>query len=251
MKKKRVIAIVCLLVLVGGYLGYKGFLLFNYRIELDEEKIESLKTSGDILNVINNDYLEDDEILEFEGITYKNFEDNFVLKEDENYNPSIYPYYSYYLLEDNSDKYTALFKVGRTFSVYEIMTSPDTVTFGLSFKGINKKELLKKNNLNNDFDIYKYIVNHYDDKINVFSSRDKIRLNYLIKSYINTVVPTAKISIIEGDIKGIMYNIKDIVYEVHIVDNEIVYVFGFWNTKENLYFNQDNVMEFISNVHLK
>lgn len=251
MKKKTIILIVCLVVLVAGYLGYKGFLLFNYRIELDEEKIESLKTSGDILSVINNDYLEDEEILEFEGITYKNFEDNFVLKENENYNPSIYPYYSYYLLEDNSDKYIALFKVGRIFSAYKVMTSSDVTTFGFSFKGTNKKELLNKYNLNNDFEIYKYIVDHYDDKVNIFSSKDKIRLNYLIKSYINVAIPTSKISIIDGDLKGFIYNIKDMVYEVHLMDEESSYGFSFWNTNDNLYFNQDNVMKFISNVHLK
>lgn len=251
MKKKKIIAIVCLLVLVGGYFTYKGFLLFNYRIELDEEKIESLKASGDIINVKTNDYLEDDKILEFEGITYKNFDDNFLLKEDENYNPSIYPYYSYYFLEDNSDKYIALFKVGRIFSAYEVMTSSDVTTFAFGFKGTNKKELLNKYNLNNDFDIYKYIIDHYDDKVNIFSSKDKIRLNYLVKSYINVAIPTSKISVIDGDLKGFMYNVKDMVYEVHLMDDESGYGFSFWNTNDNSYFNQDNVIDFISNVHLK
>lgn len=168
MKKKVVTLIIFLLILTVGYFGYKIFLLFNYQVELNEDVVERLKVSGNVIKITTNTTIDNSKMQQFEDISYRQFKDNFVLKKDETYNELIYPYYSYYLLDNSSDKYTALFKVGRTFSAYETLTSSDVTTFGFGFKGTNTKELLKKYNLNNDFDIYKYIIKHYSDKLNIF-----------------------------------------------------------------------------------
>jgi hypothetical protein len=132
------------------------------------------------------------------------------------------------------------------------LPSSDISTFGFSFKGTNEKELLKKYNLKNDYDIYKYIINHYNDNVNIFSSRDRIKLNSLIKTYANVAVPNSEINLIKGDVKGYMYTVNDgVIYEVHLINKETNYVFSFYNGKGSKYFTFEKVKEFISNIHFK
>lgn len=89
--------------------------------------------------------------------------------------------------------------------------------FDVTFKKVNGKKILEKYNLNNDYDIFKYTLEHYDDEVNISSSNNEIKMNYLIKSFINLVILISKISLIKGDLQGYMYTINDdLIYEVHL-----------------------------------
>jgi hypothetical protein len=254
LKKKYVLVFICVLVLFIAFFSYKGYLLFNYKVEVNDKLKEQLKDSNDTITVTTSSYVDSGDMVEFENLIYKKIDDNFVLDEEKSSNNPQTPYNSYYLNDLNSNENIALFVVGKTYNVYEILTASnsDINTFGFSFKDTNKKELLQKYNLKDDFDIYKYFINHYDEKVNVFSAESKIKLNYLIKTYVNVVVPVSKINLIDGGLKGYMYTINNgFMYEVHIIHNGTNYAFGFYNRKDSKYFDLSDIKEFLSTVYFK
>lgn len=254
MKRKLIIGLACVLILIIAYIGYKGYLLSKYKVSINDELKEQLENSNQTITITTNSNFNENEMMEFKNLIYKKLEGNFVFNEDKSSNDSLNPYNSYYLSDIDNEDFTVFFRVGTTYSVYEILTSSDSdiTTFGFSFKGTNKKQILEKYSLENDFDIYKYIVNHYNDKMNILSNRNEIKLNYLIKMYASVAIPASKISLIDGDLKGYMYTIKDgLMYEVHIIRDGSNYVFGFFNGKGNNYFNLSDIKDFLNNVHFK
>jgi hypothetical protein len=139
--------------------------------------------------------------------------------------------------------------------LYDLLTSENTTAYGFDFKIKNRKELLKEYNISNDIDILKYIIKHYNDEPNVFSSSKDIQINYLIKTFANVMIPVADLSFISGDLEGYMYTFKgatnNLIYEVHLVHNGGFYGFGFFNGKDSNYFTPDSIKEFLNNVHFK
>lgn len=252
MKKKFIIGFVFVLVLGIVYFSYKGFLLFNYKVDINDTIKEQLKNSGDTIKITTNRYIDNEKTTEFENVIYKNLEADFVFNKDKSSSEGSMIFYSYYLNDKVSGNLLALFRVGSYDNMYDMLTSDDIFTFNFSFKDTNKKQLLQKYDIYNDFDIYKYIVNHYSDEVNVFSSRDEIKLSYLIKTFANVMIPVSTVSLIDGDIKGYILTMNNnLIYEVHLVHNGGNYAFGFFNGKDSKYFNLDNIKEFLSNVRFK
>jgi hypothetical protein len=202
----------------------------------------------------NNDF-NNEKTVEFEGITYKNIDDKFLLKNDSKspvMNSEIIN--SYYLYEDNTKNLIAMYNVVKgSYNLYDLLTSKNTTTYGFDFKIKNRKELLKDYNISNDIDILEYIVKHRNDKPNIFSSKKDIQINYLIKTFANVMIPVADLSFISGDLEGYMYTFKgttkNFIYEVHLVDNRGSYGFGFFNGKNSNYFTLNSIKEFLNNVH--
>jgi hypothetical protein len=207
-----------------------------------------LNKSGDIIKITKNS--NSNGLQTFENITYKGLGSNFVLNEERSSNKEGEKYKTYFLNNDSSENFKAAFKVGGTnYGLYDILTSKDVSIFGFSFKNTNSKELVNKYKINDDYDLIKYIINHYKDSVNVFSSTDEIKMNYLIKTFANVVLPVSQIYLIDGDLKGYMYTVNNNqLYEVHLIDNGENYWFTFINGKNSEYFAIDDVEEFLSNV---
>lgn len=254
MKKKIIIGLVCFIIIVAAYFSYKGYLLYTYRVSLNNEIKEQLDKSIETINVNIKTNLNKEDIMEYKNVIYKKLDGDFIFNQEKSSDNSVFPYNAYYLDGVDSGNDSVIFKAGLTFSAYEVLSSSnwEITTFGFSFKDTNKKELLEKYNLKSDFDIYKYIVNHYDDKVNIFSTEDEIKLNYLIKMYINVGVPATKITLIDGDLKGYMYTINDgLIYEVHLDNEGTNYAFAFWNSETKKYFDISDINEFLSYVQFK
>jgi len=252
MKKKIIIGFICLLILILGYLCYKGFLLFNYRVDLSSGLKVELKNSTETITIKLNSYDKNNEYIEFGDVAYKNLGNDFVYSEEKSIINSAYPLYVYCLTNKNTNELDAVFKVSKTDSAYELLSADVVTSFGSDFKNIDKKALLKKYDFNNDYDVYKYIINNYDKNPSIFSSRDAIELNYLIKTFANTAMPTANITFITGDLSGIMYTVNNnIVYEVHLTHNKNNYVFSFFNQNNSNYFDLEYVKEFMNNIQFK
>ncbi len=249
MKKKIIIFFSCLLILILGYVCYKSFLLFNYKAEIKAELEAYLINSTETITIKQSSYNESTNYSEYEDVIYKNLENNFLYSEKDSIVNSAYQLYVYSLTNKNTNELDAIFKVGKTDSYYELLAA-DNMT-NSSFKNINKKALLKKYNINNDRDLLEYLANNYDKNPNIFSSRDYIELNYLIKTFANTVIPNANIILINGDLSGFIYIINNDVYEIHLTNNKYNYVFGFFNKNNSNYFNLDYVKDFINNIQFK
>jgi|GEM_PF-3078045 len=249
MKKKIIIFFSCLLILILGYVCYKSFLLFNYKVEIKDELQTYLKKSTETITIEQSSYNESNNYSEYEDVMYKKLENDFLYSEKDSIINGIYHLYVYSLTNENTNKLDAVFKVGKTDSYYELLAADNATNS--SFKNINKKALLNKYNLNNDFDLLKYLVNNHDKNPSIFSSRDDIELNYLVKTFANIVIPNANIIFITGDLSGFMYIINNDVYEIHLTNNKYNYVFGFFNKNNSNYFNLNYVKDFINNIQFK
>jgi hypothetical protein len=255
MKKKFIIVVIVVLVLALAYFGYKGFLLNDYKVNASEtgnKLLEKLKNSGDTINVKTVDISDTEKTTEFENVIYPNILDNFILDETKSTNEGTQRYKTYNL-NDDSGKLRAMFKVGSSdYDYYDILISNETSTFGVDLKNINRKNLVEKFNIKNNIDLIKYIINHYDNSVNIFSSKDEIKMNYLIKVFTNTALPISKINIIDGDINGIMFIIKDnAYYEIHLIHNKEKYFFTFANGTNDEYFTLADIKGFLSKIQFK
>lgn len=255
MRKNFIIGGITVLILALAYFGYKGFLLNDYKVntsEIEYNFLEKLKNSEDTINIKTLDISNTEKTTEFENIIYPNILDNFVLDKTKSANEGIQKYKTYNL-NDNFGKLRAMFKVGSSdYDYYEILISDQISTFGVNLKNINRKDLVEKFNIKNNIDLIKYIINHYEDSVNIFSSRDEIKMNYLIKTFTRAVIPVSKINIIDGDINGIMFTIIDnAYYEIHLIHNDKKYFFTFANGTNEEYFALADIKEFLSKIHFK
>lgn len=255
MKKKFIIVAVVVLTLVLTYFGYKSFLLNNYKVnnsETENRFIEKLKDSGNKISIRTVDILDTEKTKQFINVIIPDIFDNFALDETETSNVGSQRYETY-KLNDNYGNLTAMFKVGTSdYDYYDLLVSEDILTYSVDLKNINRKQLVEKFNINNNVDFIKYVIEHYEDSVNIFSSRDEIAMNYLIKTYTNTIIPISKIDIINGDLNGCMFIIRDkAYYEIHLLHNEKKYFFTFANGTDNEYFTLDDIKDFISKIHFK
>lgn len=249
MNKKFIILLASLFILILGYIGYKQFLLFNYRVYLNRDLQAKLEESTKPISIKLNGYYDSTDYAEFGDVEYKKLDENFIYDEKSSIINSAYPLYVYKHTDKDSGEVNAVFKVSKNDSMYELLTANDITSFGLSFKNTNKKALLEKYNISNDYDVYEYLFSNYNKNPNIFSSCDEIELNYLIKSYANIVIPNAEITLITGDLTGYLYTVNDdIVYEVHVTYDKKKYVFSFFNQNNSHYFDYKYVEEFIKNI---
>ena len=115
--------------------------------------------------------------------------------------------------------------------------------------------LLEKYNIEDTFDLIKYYEKHYDDKYNVFTSSDKIKMRYIAKQYVDLSVMTYdRFYYLTNDLIG--YLIENdgnnkyqhlIIYQRDGVNNFKTYSISFYNNNEN-YFNHDNIIEIINSI---
>ncbi len=250
MKKKQFIIIISFLIVLFIYFGYKGYLFYYYKVDTHNQLKAALESSKETI-VIKKD-MNNVETNNFENIIYPKLEDNFILKEEqmaEGYN-----YNSYYWYKDDKEKPEALFRVGTyDYTMYDIISTKDLDinTFGFSFKNTNDKRLLKKYKITDEISLYKYILKHYKDNVDIFSNRDDMRINYLIKTFSEVALPYSKIYMIDGNYKGYMYVINDLIYEVHLIKEHKNYVISFWNGQDKDYFNLDYIKEFLNHIMIE
>ncbi len=248
MKKDKIISMFLIMTFILTYLCFKIVLITNYKVDI--KKIgDNLHKSGEKITITKNNIINKEEIEVYKDFTYKKIEGNLYLDETLSNveGPEIY---SSYYINKNDNGFSAMFKLGvSSYSLYDIFSSDDIFVYGLKLKNLNRKKLLDKNKIFNDYDIIQYILDHNNDKVNIFSSANKIKMNYFMKTFGGTVIPTSKIHLLEGEYKGFIYVINDgNYYEVNLLHNNKNYIFSFANKDED-YFDLGFVVEFISNIN--
>ena len=233
-----------ILTFVLTFLIYKTLVLVNYRVEANV--FGDIKYAfGDKIDIFNNTDEIDEKEIQYQNIVYQAPVGDLVLTGKKQTVES----YNIYSNQTETNQLKAMFKVGKIDSLYNIFSSDDIFIYKFKLKNVNRPKLLKKYNLNDSYDIINYITNHHSDKVNIFSSINKIKMNYFMKTFTFAIIPSSKIYLIGGDYKGYIYVLDDDnYYEVTLLYNDENYVFSFINTKDESYFKMDDVKEFISNV---
>lgn len=122
--------------------------------------------------------------------------------------------------------------------------------------------ILEKNNINSSMDIIRYYENHYDDKFNIFSDSNKIKMNFIGKNYsLLSMGDYDNFYYLNGDSNGylteVLPNYKNMGNyawgmgtwnSVYYYNNDVSFSITFHN-KNVEYFNHDNVLEIIESVY--
>ena len=155
-------------------------------------------------------------------------------------------------LEDQTKKddktFDAFFRVGSGIPIYEGLIKGEYTTFGFTFVNINFESLFKIYNITNDYELQKYIVQNYNKEVNLFSSINEIKMNYIVKALANVTTIIGDMYQIDGDLKGFIYNVKDKIYEVHLFNNNEQYTLLFTNKDNEEYFNLEKVQEILTTI---
>lgn len=223
--------VIFIIVLMIGFISYKGIMLFVYntdKLEQYEEFIKGIsfdKTIKIYKKTINeNEYLIEDDVKLRND--FKDYERTF--KEETN------GFVKYFLYDENN-KVKSAFWMGKTDQYINMFTSDELNIYMMenplfrgNFNEIDRKYFLLKNDINDDLDFFEYIKNNYYLESNIFTSDRGIRENYALNLFVQIVFPLVdSITVISGDYTGYIYNINDRIREAHIFRNDKSYVFTF------------------------
>lgn len=129
----------------------------------------------------------------------------------------------------------------KMFSIGEALTYIELYTEGYKIKNenianetnSNEKTLLytkekmynylKENNVNDDNELFKFIIKNFDNKNNLLTSNSKMKENLYAKEYVVNIMPRVKAyHILSGDVNGFMFELINGGYEVHFDKYAIV-----------------------------
>lgn len=251
MKSKKIIIlvvsiVVLFLIIIGGYIGYKFYLVNKFEAEVNYDSLSYLRSNDDI-NIMVRTSLDDT------YSTYNNL--NFVLPDNfekinaENNNQDIYQTDRYYLNYENENSYDASISISTYENIYDGIMNNDMVVFGESFKNADYASILEREEIYNNQELFEEIFDEYGEKVNIFDSSDEIKFNYLAHLIYNTLMGDYNIKLIDGDLEGYMYLYNNKIYEVHILKGNQSFVISFNNNNTN-YFNEVNVRDFLTKIIL-
>lgn len=251
MKSKKIIIlvvsiVVLFLIIIGGYIGYKFYLVNKFEAEVNYDSLSYLRSNDDI-NIMVRTSLDDT------YSTYNNL--NFVLPDNfekinaENNNQDIYQTERYYLNYENENSYDASISISTYENIYDGIMNDDMVVFGESFKNADYASILEREEIYNNQELFDEIFDEYGEKVNIFDSSDEIKFNYLAHNIYNILIGDYNIKLIDGDLDGYMYLHNNKIYEVHILKGNQSFVISFNNNNTN-YFNEVNVRDFLTKIIL-
>ena len=254
MKNKKFLIIIVAILLVLSYFVYKGFCLYYYDIgnittENYKDYFETLRFTDTM--TIRTQKLKEDDYLVFKNVKVKNEFSNFKLLENQVSDNNIK-----YVLYDENNNLKASFWMGITDS-YVNLFKTDITLFGTEDKRINNTNLtdiLNKNNIKNDIELFRYLEKHKNVKNNIFTPVKTMKENYSLQFMVSVAIPLIDgITLIDGDYQGYIFNIKSNdsnisnMREARILFNDKVYTFLFLN-KDIEYFTSDYIQNILNTI---
>jgi hypothetical protein len=233
MKNKNIIKtiVIILAVLVVLVFGYKLFTFYRYTVDKPdnvENVVKGLKNQK-ILK-INKQELSENEYITVKNIKMKNILDDY--EEVENVSTK-----TSYKKESNGNSYVINYLGGYlNISIIDGLTNHIDEVWGNTnygflkgnIKDIDMKDFLKRNNINNDIDFYKFVANHYYIESNLFTDTKTLKENYAFNLYTSSVVPEIDgWTILDGDVKGYITensNKDGTAFQICIIDNDKRYI---------------------------
>ena len=233
MKNKKIIKITIIVIisLIVIFFGYKGIMFYRYTIEKPadvEDIVKGLKNQKELK--FNKQELSENEYITVKNIKMKNILDGYEevenvstktsYKKESNGNSFVINYLGGYLNISIID--------GLTDYIDEVWGSTNYGFLKGNIKDIDMKDFLKRNNINNDIDFYKFVANNYYIESNLFTDTKTLKENYAFNLYTSSLVPEIDgWTILDGDIKGYITensNKDGTAYQICIIDNDKRYI---------------------------
>jgi len=242
-KKRNKILIGMAILILLGYFCYKGFNLIYYHSFYTSDFGDDLEIVDHIRLNYHEELKEKEEYLEFKNIKIRNDFKNFNYRKDIS-TDNIFKY----VLYDKDNEIEASFWVSENDNYVKMLNS-DIDIYAYNRKGIkikNIKNFLKSNGINNDIHLFKYLVEHKDDKNTIFTSVNEIKARYSIYSLIEIMFPNIEsITFIDGTYAGYMLELDNDVKQVGILYYDKCYVFTFVGEE---YFNNEYIFELLDTL---
>ncbi len=244
MKKSIVLFLILIaifLVAIVSFGGYKIYLLNKYDID-DGCKFRVLSEEIETSFINNNDNLG----------SYKNAKfmlfDGFKFISDISLENGEFAFSSFVLDFKSEENYGAIIKVGTSENLYSNLVNSFVSTYGFDLKDIDIKRVFKDNNIDNNGDLYKAILEDCNSDISIFDSKSDMEYVYLIRN-LGKLLPENDITIIDGEYDGYLITINNSNYEAHLFNGNDEYVFRFVNNSTD-YFDFVKVKEFLNSVRI-
>ena len=183
------------------------------------------------------------EYLEFKDIKIRNDFKNFEYKEEISTDDTLK-----YVLYDKDGELEVAFFIG-VMDTYVEMLKSDIDIYSYNRKSIEMdgiKDFLKDKGISNDIDLFKYLVEHKNDNINIFTSVKEMKGRYALNSLIGLMFPKIEeITLIDGTYAGYVLNLDNDIREVHILYYDKSYVFTFIGDD---YFSDEYIYELLDTL---
>lgn len=122
--------------------------------------------------------------------------------------------------------------------------------FKKNIGSINDKKtdfkILERNNIKTGYDLIKYYYDNQEKKVTILTSQDKIKLNRMAIKYIGSLATSLDITLLDGDIKGVLFE-SEKMYHVVVYFSDYTYVVDFHNEMID-YFDYDMVLKYIRKI---
>ena len=224
-----IVSCVLLLLIVFGFVIYKGLFVYKHTINIPEnylKVVDGLKVKN-TLKIYKRTIDEDDYLIEGNIKIRNDF--NKYNREGEIKDDEMFSFVKYSL--ENEKQYVILGKMPQYIDefvrddLFFFYGDNDKNISGERFTAADRKYFLLRNDINNDIDFLEYIKNNYFKKNNLFMSEREIRENYAFNLFVSIVIPEENsISLIKGDYEGFIFN-SDNSREIHIIRDDTVYSF--------------------------
>lgn len=230
-KNNYKIVFILVIILITIYLIYKSFMLCIYsNVPIDNygEYINYLKIT-DTLKITNT---EASEYIAFSNLKIRNDFKNFN-----------------YISEDNTDIYEktiddkkASILLSKTTKVIDRFKNTNDTDIN---NVVSINELLEKENINNDLDLFQYLYDKKDEKINIFTKTSQMKEYYTLRNLAIGYLPNAQeIVKVNGTYEGYIFKLKSSI-SVYIEKDNQLYSLTF-NNRE--YFTDEYVMELLNTL---
>ena len=226
MKSKRIIIIFSLLV-IAIYVGVKVY-CYNKYSHSKESEIPSITITGKM--TVNHVDLDENDYITFNNIKFKDIFEGYEKEIDDN----IYKI----ILKDKDGQIQKAVLIGTEDQFVDIIRDYE------DFKELYNS--VKKENINNDIELLKYMEKHNNDKVKFFMTIKKQKQIYSINEFKEMMLPTIEyVKEIDGYYTGYLFKTNKNIFDVNIL-KEKNYYFSFIGD-----YDEEFVNEFINTVIIK
>ena len=192
-----------------------------HKYHTDKVDIDTSKIFNETLTIKESEY--EGEYISIDNLSIANYFDEY-----EDINGTFKGIYN------DEGKVISFYSTGSTNQYIEML---DMKNFEIDIDGTTNyvttsnrvKKYLDSHKIKNDIDLLRYIKDNYYFKSTIFTRSKNIEVNQILNTFVSVTLPSFKsITLIDGDIKGYIYNIStdvDVpIREVHIIIENKQYI---------------------------
>ncbi len=222
MKKKiNFISIGLLIIIVlSFFITYKFVMLKTYKVE--KTNIDNTSIFNETINI---KYNKPNNATLFEEMSYYNYFEDYINKEDADFNVK-------YNENGKIDSFYSITKQKQYINVlnidsFSLVTEKEKDNTNYSTDKYMKK-YMNDNKIYNDIDLLKHIKNNYYLNTSIFNSLKAMKINYIINNFVLVALPQFEsITLINGEkVTGYITNIKSTtdIKEIHLLNHDNQYI---------------------------